>query len=158
VLVGACFAGTSGAWLPEADEIALQKLGQITLSTALRTGIETSMRPILTTREGTVRTQTLDGDGLHAKTLLGFEKSGTVHGCFALCVRPDSACRDAIDRAHLEGTLVEPPSPSLVMRALSSAVHHPQGTLGILLGACVFGAAFALVRRPRGNVRTDDHG
>jgi hypothetical protein len=153
LLVAACFSGYSGAWLPEADEIALQKLSQITLSTALRAGLETTMRPIGEAREGPVRTQTLDGEGMRAKTMLGFEEGGAVHGCFALCVRGGDTCRKAADGARLEGALVEPPAPSLTLRAASYGVHHPAIALAALLFVCVLGAVIAIATRPRPRTR-----
>jgi hypothetical protein len=155
MLVSACFGGQTGTWLPEADEIALQKLSQITLSTAIRGGLDVSMRPVGDARDGAVRTQTLDGgqgrDGLRAKTLLGFEEGGAVHGCFALCVRGDARCKAAADGARLEGTLVEPPRPNLAMRAVAWAVHHPhEAAAGIVALFVLCGIAAILTRkRPR---------
>lgn len=147
-IVCACFGGQAGSWLPEADEVALQKLSQITLSTAIRAGLDVSVKPIGDAREGPVRTQTLDGDGAHAKTLLGFEEK-TAHGCFVLCVRGGAECRAAVDASHLVGTLVEPPSPSASMRALSWAVHHPAHAGAGLLGLFVVGGIAAILTRRR---------
>jgi hypothetical protein len=149
LLVTACFGGQAGSWLPEADEVALQKLSQITLSTALRAGLDVGMKPIDSAREGAVRTQTLDGEGLRAKTLLGFEPGGVAHGCFALCVRGGSECQKATANARLEGTLVEPPAPSLAMRGLSWAVHHPDIAAGGIAGLFVVSGIVAILTRRR---------
>jgi hypothetical protein len=149
MLVSACFGGRAGSWLPEADEVALQKLSQITLSTAIRAGLDVSMRPVADAREGAVRTQTLDGEGLRAKTLLGFEPGGVAHGCFALCVRGGPSCREAADHSRLEGTLVEPPAPSVSMRALSWAVHHPAHAAAAIALVFVLGGIAAIFTRKR---------
>jgi hypothetical protein len=150
MMVSACFGGQAGSWLPEADEIALQKLSQITLSTAIRVGLDVRLKPIAEVREGPVRTQTLDGEGAHAKTLLGFEPSGAAHGCFALCVRSaNHACPAAVDGSHLAGALAEPPAPSAAMRVLSWAVHHPAYAGATVLGLFVLGGIAAILTRRR---------
>lgn len=153
MIVGACFVGEAQSWLPEADEVALQKLSQITLSTAIRAGLDVGMKPIGDAREGPVRTQTLDGEGIHAKTFLGFEPDGRAHGCFVLCVRGSQECRTSIDGAHLAGTLVEPPAPSLSMRSLAWAVHHPAHAAAGLLGLFVLGGIAAILTRRRVRVQ-----
>jgi len=152
-LVGACFGGRAGAWLPEADEVALQKLASMTLSTALRAGVEPNMRPVAEAREGSVRTQTLAGEGLRAKTFLGFEPGGAVHGCFALCLR-SASCEGAVDGSSLEGTLVEPPAPGLAGRALAWAVHHPRDAAATIAGVFVLGGILAILTRRRPRVST----
>lgn len=149
MLVTACFGGQAGSWLPEADDVAMQKLSQITLSTAMRAGLDVSMRPVGDAREGAVRTQTLEGEGLRAKTLLGFEAGGAARGCFVLCVRGGSSCREAADRSHLDGALVEPPPPRAAMRALSWAVHHPAHAGSAILGVFVLGGIVAIFTRRR---------
>lgn len=152
VLVSACFVGRAEGWLPEADEIAMQKLEAIVVSTYLRLGVEggfDTFGPI--TREGPVRTRALDGVPAHARTWLAFEEGGSVRGCFAECVRPDARCRATVDGAHLDGAFVEPPPPTAWMRALASAVHHPAAAAVTISALAVFLGVLAILtrRRPR---------
>lgn len=154
-MVAACFRGGATGWLPEADAIALQKLEAVAASTYLRLGVEggfTSYGDV--TRDGPVRTRTLDGPA-HARTFLAFDAAGGVHGCFALCARASgsdrAACAAAVDASKLEGAFVEAPAPTAWMRALAWAVHHPGGAAATVALLAVFLGALAVVtrRRPR---------
>jgi hypothetical protein len=157
-LVAACFATEAQAWAPEMDPLALEKLEGMAASTAVRVSGVGTMRSRSTGRGASLVEERLDGTGeaeglLRAHLFLGFvaTRQGTaLRGCYALC-SGGAACEASVDDATLRGSYLQPPGPSLTLRALLAIVHHPACVGWTLAGLscllCV--VAIATRRRPR---------
>ena len=91
----------------------------------------------------------------NARTFLGFEGSN-VESCFVVCAArkspnaASSACNEVVVHASLSGS--DPaPRPSLVLRAVTWAVHHPSGSAAGFAVVTVLAGMLAIAtrRKPR---------
>ena len=116
------------------------------------------------TRDGVSRIELVPKDsagdrGASGALSLGFsaDSSPKVVACFAVCApREQGGPSCHAERARFEGPFVAPPPPTLPLRALASAVHHPReasaagGALALALATLyVRGRPRPRARRPR---------
>jgi hypothetical protein len=159
-LVGACFAGQTSSWTPEAEPVVLERLDAVVSSTALRVARFGERRVVSTEHTDTMVSQRLVGKGaaedqLVARTFLGFTDPGggapELVGCFVLCVGELPECRADVEDARVEAVFVPPPPPTLAVRAVVAMAHHPSLTLSSTLTLALLAALVAVAtrRRPR---------
>lgn len=149
-VVAACFRASAGTWSPEVDDLVHGKLADVTSNAAYRARGDGSLH-VASVAPGQ---RVLEGDGLAAKTLVGFTSGGAVHACFVACIGPRGAaapCREYVDAARLTGPIVAAPETSASLAAVVAMVHHPRETFVCFVAfVCAMGlAAIALRPRPR---------
>jgi hypothetical protein len=159
-LVAGCFGASPGTWTPEAEPIVLERLHATMSGVALRVARVGQSRVMSTSRDGYATREALEGQGdaegqLSGQDFLGFVASAgappQLVGCFALCTVDLPACDASVKEATVAAEFVPPPAPTLSLRAVLAAVHHPKTSLGVALTLC-FALATLLVatrRRPR---------
>jgi hypothetical protein len=160
-LVAACMARDTGTWTPEAEPLVLERLDALVSSTALRMARIGGQRVVTTERDARLTSQRLEGAGdaehlLAARTFLGFvggrdAPSGSLVGCFALCVADLPRCGASIEKATMSAEFVPPPPATLALRAVVSMVQHPSLTLAVALSFSLLACTALVVtrRRPR---------
>ncbi len=150
-LVWGCVRGDVSQWSADATELAQSKLVELSASTLSRIG-EGSLHVVraTTSQDGRVLEQTLASESpARARTFVAFTKSPEqAHACLVVCSEAER-CGDAVDRASVEGAIVEPPSPGIALRALSAAVHHPHTAVGVVAAVIVLVAGLAVATRPK---------
>jgi len=157
--VGACFAGETSWWTPEAEPVVLERLGAVVSSTALRVARVGGRRVVSTERTRASTSERILGSGdaegqLVAKTFLGFVDAGdgspgSLVGCFALCTTDLPACAPSVERANVEATFVAAPPPTLLVRAVVAMAHHPSVTAASVLAVSVLACVVAVATRHR---------
>ena len=158
-LIAGCFETPTEAWAPEAEPLALDKMAQIAVSTAIRAGRPEKLVAGETRHEGDVVTRALEGDGA-ARIFLGFvhPSSGFVlTSCFSLCTdgtlatppRNGTACSVSVGTAAMHGPIVRAPAPSAGVRALLAMVRHPTATAWAIAATACLGGALAVMTRKR---------
>lgn len=167
--VAACTTLELSGWLEEIRPIAEDRLEGLAAGTfvkAVGRAPDWTRRTAVPseTRAGVSRIELVPKDsagdrGGSGALFLGFsgDSSPKVVACFAVCAprdRDGPSCH--AERARFEGPFVDPPPPTLPLRALASAVHHPReasaagGALALALATLyVRGRPRPRVRRPR---------
>lgn len=152
--VAACFRSTASTTSAEVDDLVHQKLIEVAAATAARAGHEVALARAAASESGPVTTRDFTGESAVARTLTGFATDGAnMHACFALCAAPagtTAACADHVHHAHISGEIGPRPAPSLALRSILAAVHHPRpAAIGVVaLGAALALAAIATRPRP----------
>jgi hypothetical protein len=164
--VAACTTIEVSGWLEEIRPIAEDRLEGL----AAGAFVKAMGRPPKWTRRSASLAETRNGvsrlelvpsgasadRGASGALTLGFSggPSPKVVACFAVCAPRDEegpSCH--AEHARFEGPYVPPPPPSLPLRALAYAVHHPRETTAAA-GALALALAALYVRgRPRPRVR-----
>lgn len=164
--VAACTTIEISGWLDEIRPIAEDRLEGLAAGTFVkavgRAPKWTRRTPATTdTRSNVSRIELVPSGaseerGASGALFLGFSGSPSpnVVACFAVCAPRDedgASCHG--ERARFEGPFVAPPPPTLPLRALATAVHHPReataagGALVLALAALYVGS------RPRPRIR-----
>lgn len=87
--------------------------------------------------------------GRHVLGFVGRDHDAAL--CSVVCVEPAprARCGALVDAAHLEGALVAPPEPSLLVRSILLAAEQPLATAATFAALASAGVAVLLWRRPR---------
>jgi hypothetical protein len=88
---------------------------------------------------------------LRGRHVLGFEgEAKEALLCTVVCEEKgtEARCGDLLEGVRVEG-LVEPPPPSLLVRAVLTAAERPREAGVVTMGLCLAVVAFILARRPR---------
>jgi hypothetical protein len=160
VVVG-CVRGPSDKWAPGVEELVLARATAIARGSIGADLERLEARPIRS--EKLVIEQRLSGEGTlvvnktpalvevrHLLAFAGEAREGVL--CSVACVEPrgeSSRCAEIVSTASLEGALMEPPPPSLLVRLILAAAERPlhAGVLVAALGIAL--VALVLARRPR---------
>jgi hypothetical protein len=163
VFVG-CVRGPSDKWAPGVEELVLDRATAIARGSLGADLERLEARPIRS--EKLVIEQRLSGEGTrltnkkiktpaivevrHLLAFAGEAREGVL--CSVACVEPQSEssrCAEIVVTASLEGALMEPPPPSLLVRLILAAAERPlhAGVLVAVLGVAL--VALVLARRPR---------
>ena len=155
-LLAGCFGRDLGTWTSEATPIVLERLAATIAAVAGRLESPGGLRVVAEKHSDRVTEQTLRGTaGLEgradARTFLAFTKVGDrprLRACFVLCTRPTPACEDAMSLASVASSDVPPP-PSVPLRAVVFAVHHPRAATFSLVALFFVAGIVAVWKRPR---------
>jgi hypothetical protein len=89
--------------------------------------------------------------GRHVLGFVGRDHDAAL--CSVVCLEPARAprarCAALVDAAHLEGALVAPPEPSLLVRSILLAAEQPLAAAATFALIASAGVALVLWRRPR---------
>lgn len=87
--------------------------------------------------------------GRHVLGFVGREHDAAL--CSVVCLEPAprAQCGALVDAAHLEGALVAPPEPSLLIRSILLAAEQPLAAAAVFVLAASTSVAVLLWRRPR---------
>lgn len=154
-----CVRGPSDKWAPGVEELVFARATSIAKG-SLGVSLERlDARPIRS--ENRVIEQRLSGEGTtgaggslvemrHLLVFAGEAREGVL--CSVACVEVRGAslkCSELVSSASFQGSLMEPPPPSLLVRLILASAERPlhAGALVLVLG--IAAVAIVLVRRPR---------
>jgi hypothetical protein len=153
----ACHETQIDGYTPEADGFVRDRLVGVAAGLAEKLGTE-APRPSSPPRRAQTVAIDLESPASTGRAVYGFSRHDdaiTLVSCVGVCAKKH-ACAEPLARARLTGALVDPPPPTLSMRALGLVLHHPRGAAAACVGlAIVLGiVAVATRRRPHRRPKT----